>query len=172
MSDRVAILDGGELQQIGTPDEIYNEPLNLFVADFIGSPSMNTFDVEFVGDSLVGPDFEYELSEEYVERVSEYVEEGDQLVLGIRPEDIYLADSPGKNTIEAYLDVLEPVGSDNYLYVRMEGIDECRVRVPGDVKPAENEEVTIAFDEEDIHLFRKTDGRNILVDEERAKVPA
>ncbi|WP_224337649.1 ABC transporter ATP-binding protein [Haloprofundus halobius] len=170
MSDRVAIFDMGEIQQVGTPDEIYNHPANLFVADFIGSPSMNTFNVLFDGSTLVGPDFEYELSSEIANRVRQYVDDGDELVMGIRPEDIYLADGSGPNDISAYLDVLEPVGSDNYLYFQV-GDDECRVRVPGDVKPEENKEVFITFDEENLHLFHPEDGTNILTETQRTAQP-
>ncbi|WP_129115430.1 ABC transporter ATP-binding protein [Halegenticoccus tardaugens] len=170
MSDRVAIFDMGEIQQVGTPDEIYNHPTNLFVADFIGSPSMNTFNVLFNGSTLVGPDFEYELSSEIINRVRQYVDDGDELVMGIRPEDIYLADGSGPNDISAYLDVLEPVGSDNYLYFQV-GDDECRVRVPGDVKPEENKEVFITFDEENLHLFHPEDGTNILAEAQRTAQP-
>jgi multiple sugar transport system ATP-binding protein len=165
MSDRVAILDQGEVQQIGTPDEIYNEPKNLFVADFVGSPAMNTFDVTFDGTTLTAADFEYELSDERAERVRERVGEDASLVLGIRPEDIYIAEEGAENAIETKLDVLEPVGSDNYLYLEMEGVEECRVRVPGDVKPEENDALTVSFDEDDVHLFRKSDGENILAEE-------
>jgi len=165
MSDRVAILDQGEVQQIGTPDEIYNEPKNLFVADFVGSPAMNTFDVTFDGTTLTAADFEYELSDERAERVRERVGEDAPLVLGIRPEDIYVTEAGAQNAIETTLDVLEPVGSDNYLYLEMEGVEECRVRVPGDVKPKENDALTVSFDEDDVHLFRKSDGENILAEE-------
>jgi multiple sugar transport system ATP-binding protein len=167
MSDRVAIFYMGEIQQVGTPDEIYSHPANLFVADFIGSPSMNTFDFSFSGSTLVGPDFEYELPPEVVNRVSQYA---DELVFGIRPEGKHLADGSGTNDVSAYVDVLEPVASDNYLYFQI-GDDECRVRVPGDVKPQENEEVFIAFDEEDIHLFHPGDGTNILAESQRTAQP-
>ncbi|WP_123535594.1 ABC transporter ATP-binding protein [Halosimplex salinum] len=167
MSDRIVVLDAGQIQQVGTPDEIYNEPVNLFVADFVGSPSMNTFDVKLDGNTLVGDAFEYTLSNEYVERVKEYASEGEPLVLGIRPENIVLTDDPSENTIQAHLDVREPVGSDNYLYLTM-GDDECRVRVPGDVKPEEGTDVTIRFDESNLHLFREKTGRNVLADIEQA----
>ncbi|MBP2252363.1 multiple sugar transport system ATP-binding protein [Halarchaeum solikamskense] len=165
MSDRVAILNHGEVQQIGTPDEIYNEPKNLFVADFVGSPAMNTFDVTFDGTTLTATDFEYELSSTRAERVRERAGDDASLVLGIRPEDIHIAEADAENAIETILDVREPVGSDNYLYLEMEGVEECRVRVPGDVKPREGEALTVSFDEDDIHLFRASDGENILAEE-------
>lgn len=168
MSDRVTVFDGGEIQQVGTPDEIYHQPANLFVADFIGSPAMNTFDVTFQDSTLIGEDFEYQLSKENTQHVRQYASDGDSLVLGIRPENIYLADADTKNSIEAYLDVLEPVGSDNYLYFQI-GDKECRVRVPGAVKPDINQQLTIAFDEDDMHLFHPDDGINILAETEWAQ---
>ena len=163
MSDRVTVFDGGEIQQVGTPDEIYHQPANLFVADFIGSPAMNTFDVSVQGSTLVASDFEYQLSEETTDHVRQYVDDGDSLVLGIRPENIHLVEANTDNSISAYLDVLEPVGSDNYLYLEIGG-KECRVRVPGEVKPDINQQITIGFSEEDMHLFHPSDGTNILAE--------
>lgn len=163
MSDRIVILDQGTIQQVGPPEVIYEQPVNLFVADFIGSPSMNTFEVELDGDTLRGDAFSYELSSEHLERVNKHADDGDELILGIRPEDIEIVDEPGRNAIQAHLDVLEPVGSDNFLYLRL-GDEECRVRVPGGVKPTEGEDLTIRFDEGSLHLFRQDTGRNILVD--------
>ena len=153
--------DQEEIQQVGTPDQIYNSPANLFVANFIGSPSMNQLPVRLNGERVVGEGFEYHLSDEHLEQIREYVSDGEQLVLGVRPENIRLADSPGENTIEAHLDVREPVGSDNYLYLTM-GEEECRVRVPGDVKPEEGTDVLIEFDDSNLHLFREETGENIL----------
>ena len=127
MSDRVTVFDGGEIQQVGTPDEIYHQPANLFVADFIGSPAMNTFDVSVQGSTLVASDFEYQLSEETTDHVRQYVDDGDSLVLGIRPENIHLVEANTDNSISAYLDVLEPVGSDNYLYLEIGGSDGTNI---------------------------------------------
>ena len=170
MSDRVTVFDGGEIQQVGTPDEIYHQPTNLFVADFIGSPAMNSFNVTVQGSTVVASDFEYHLSKESTEHVHQYVNDGDSLVLGVRPENIYLAEADTSNSIPAYLDVLEPVGSDNYLYLQIGG-EECRVRVPGEVKPEVNQQVTIAFDETDMHLFHPNDGTNILAEAKQARTP-
>ncbi|WP_416841780.1 ABC transporter ATP-binding protein [Haloferax sp. DFSO52] len=161
MSDRIVVMNEGDVQQVGTPDEIYNEPTNLFVADFVGSPAMNMFDVQIDGSTLTGSSFTYSLSDERRKQVREHVDDGDKLVLGIRPEDIKLVDSSGQNTVQAYLDILEPVGSDNYLYLEI-GDNECRVRVAGNEKPTEGETVSLKFDEDDIHLFRRDDGVNIL----------
>ncbi|MFK5604983.1 sugar ABC transporter ATP-binding protein [Haloferax sp. Atlit-47N] len=165
MSDRIAVVDGGELQQIGTPEEIYNEPRNLFVGDFVGNPPMNQFEVRLSGTSLVADGFSYDLSERVLEHIKQYADGVDEFVLGIRPENITLTDSDEPNAVRAFLDVREPVGSDNYLHFDIEG-EECWVRVPGDVKPDTNQELSLAFDEERLHLFRQSDGINILAQEE------
>lgn len=159
MSDRVVILDGGELQQVGTPETVYNEPMNRFVADFIGSPSMNFFEVRQEERRLVGDAFEYPLSDELIDRLSS---ETDQLTLGIRPENIRISETPTDRSISASVVVVEPVGSDNYVYLTI-GDDECTVRVPAHVKPEEHDDVELVFDEKHMHLFDRNNGDNLLV---------
>lgn len=161
MSDRIVILNHGELQQIGTPEEVYDEPANRFVADFIGSPAMNFFDVTFTDGRLVGEGFEYDLPDASVTRIETKATDSD-LELGIRPEDIEI-DTAAENTISARVDVVENAGSDNYLYLDVAG-QECRVRSPTDVKPAIGDTVTITFDPSNIHLFDRSSGENLLFD--------
>ncbi|WP_424004737.1 ABC transporter ATP-binding protein [Haloarcula salina] len=161
MSDRIIVLNEGEIQQIGTPEEIYGEPANQFVADFVGSPSMNTFPVELRDDVLVGTAFEYTLPETYRERVSKRASDGEELVLGIRPEHVDVVETGGQNTIRASLDVREPVGSDNFLYLSV-GDEECCVRVSGERQPEEGTTLTMRFDPSHLHLFERDSGRNLL----------
>mgnify|MGYP000624967227 CR=1 FL=1 len=168
MSDRIAVVNGGQLQQIGTPEEIYDEPRNLFVGDFVGSPPMNQFHVRLDGSTLVGNGFTYEVSDAISERIDQYAQGVDEFVLGIRPENITIVDDDHPNSIRAYLDVREPVGSDNYLHMDIDG-EECWVRVPGDVKPETNQNLALEFDEERLHLFRQSDGINILAADEPTK---
>ncbi|RLM52670.1 ABC transporter ATP-binding protein, partial [Halorubrum sp. Atlit-26R] len=89
MGDRIAILDGGELQQIATPLECYHEPANQFVASFLGEPSMNFFDVTREGDRLVGDSFEYPVGAEIRDDIGDVTD----LVLGIRPESVELVEA-------------------------------------------------------------------------------
>jgi len=161
MSDRIIVLNEGEIQQIGTPEEIYGEPANQFVADFVGSPSMNTFPVELRDDVLVGTAFDYTLPETYRDRVSKRASDGDRLVLGIRPEHVDVVEAAGENTVRANLDVREPVGSDNFLYLSV-GDEECCVRVSGERQPEEGSTLTIRFDPSHLHLFQQDSGRNLL----------
>ena len=154
MADRIVILNNGRLQQVGTPKEVYYQPTNVFVADFIGSPSMNFFDVRLERDGdvarLATDAFTYEVSNEILENVEG---SGDEFILGVRPEDIHVDPSvqPGKS-IQAPVDVVEVIGSDNFIYAEVGG-DECRVRTPSHVEPNEDEVITLTFDEENLHLF-------------------
>ena len=157
MSDRIAILNNGELQQVGEPKEVYHQPTNLFVADFIGSPSMNFIDVELVEDDqggtlTNGKSFSYSLSEEFVDNLRE-VSDTTELTFGIRPEDITVDnDAPEGKGVEARVDVVEVIGSDNFIYLELDG-KEFRVRTPSYIEPAQDEIVKMTFDEQAIHLF-------------------
>jgi multiple sugar transport system ATP-binding protein len=114
MGDRIAVLDEGVLQQVGTPLECYHEPANRFVADFIGEPSMNFFDVEVQGDRLLADVLSYQLSTETRSVIGDRTE----LTLGIRPEDIELrTEATDAHDFETVVDVVEPTGDENNLYL-------------------------------------------------------
>lgn len=163
MGDRIAILNDGELQQIGTPDDVYHHPVNQFVAGFIGSPSMNFLQVRVTEQNemyrLIADgesSFDYSLHDETVERTR--ISEGDSLTIGVRPEAIQLpTESPtieqdSDRVQEAFLDVVEPMGSDNYLYLQV-GDNSWTARVDSSVKPVEGEAIQYAFDRAALHLF-------------------
>jgi multiple sugar transport system ATP-binding protein len=114
MGDRIAILDDGVLQQVGTPLECYHTPRNQFVAGFIGEPSMNFFDVEVQGDRLLADVLSYQLSTETRSVIGDRTE----LTLGIRPEDIELrTEATDAHDFETVVDVVEPTGDENNLYL-------------------------------------------------------
>ncbi|MFB6218195.1 MAG: ABC transporter ATP-binding protein [Halobacteriaceae archaeon] len=114
MADRIAILNDGELQQIGTPLECYYQPANQFVAGFIGEPSMNFHRCTRDGDTLDCGGFEYRLSEEAVADLGDTTD----VTLGIRPEHVEVdpADTEA-NDIEARVDVVEPFGKEQNFYL-------------------------------------------------------
>ncbi|MFP9059325.1 ABC transporter ATP-binding protein [Natrialbaceae archaeon A-chndr2] len=172
MGDKIVILEDGELQQIGAPTHVYENPSNEFVGGFVGSPSMNFMDVvaRASGNSLVltdGEDFRYSLSREYADNI--VVEDGQEVTLGIRPEDIYPAE-PSEDGIQTRVDVLEPVGSDNYLYLEIQ--EGFIARVNADVKPGIGDPIEITFDESKIRLFDADTGVSLLeADEAEAPAP-
>ncbi|MCU4801953.1 sn-glycerol-3-phosphate ABC transporter ATP-binding protein UgpC [Halobacteria archaeon HArc-gm2] len=168
MSDRIAILDGGELQQVGTPMECYHEPANVFVAGFIGEPSMNFFDVTNEGDVLVGEDFRYPVSEAAAAAVQGH----DDLVLGIRPENIEIVEDPvADDVLPAVVDVVEPHGNENAVHLRFadqDGGTRFTATVGGMRSLSGGQEVGVRFPEDALHLFDGHSGdalRNRIVED-------
>ncbi|RBI59032.1 sugar ABC transporter ATP-binding protein [halophilic archaeon] len=196
MGDRIAILNDGKLQQVGTPIEAYHRPANRFVAGFIGEPSMNFFETTLEGDTLVGEHFEYPLSSE-----SRSALEGvKRVTLGVRPEDVEIvpdgSDDPGRSDRESdghdfrtVVDVVEPMGNENNVYLRFatvrdEGLtvegratEERRTFVVtlGGMRTVEaGEEVVARIPEEAIHLFDAETGealRNRVLDTSGVSIP-
>ena len=156
MGDRVAILDGGELQQVGTPNEVYDRPANRFVAEFIGEPSMNFLDVELDREGRLvhagGDALSYSLDDRTVERLP--IEPGQSLTLGVRPQDVSVEIDPadlGANAQTATVDVVEHMGSDNFLYLRLDG-DVWTART-GRIEPDPGSQIGFGFDDAAVHLF-------------------
>ncbi|GGN88891.1 MULTISPECIES: ABC transporter ATP-binding protein [Haloarcula] len=160
MSDRVAILNDGILQQCATPLECYHQPNNLFVAGFIGEPSMNFFDAERQGSTLVTDDFEYELSEETISSLGGETD----LVFGIRPEDVTLKSAVESNhDYRTVVDVVEPMGDENVVHLVFEGNevseDDLFTAVLDGMKSVDAKQNLVAeFPEEAIHLFDRKSG--------------
>ncbi|SFR64089.1 ABC transporter ATP-binding protein [Halogeometricum limi] len=157
MGDRIVILDGGELQQIGTPLECYYEPNNRFVAGFIGSPSMNFFDVEYSDGTLVHDSFECDLSEETREQLAGH--EG-ALTLGVRPESFDVRGERGPETIAAPVTVTEPMGETTYVYVDI-GDQQYTVTLTGERVAETGTTLELAIPEEKMHLFDAKTGEAV-----------
>ncbi|ELZ49102.1 ABC transporter [Halorubrum distributum JCM 9100] len=160
MGDRIAILDGGELQQVATPLECYHEPANQFVASFLGEPSMNFFDVTLEGNRLVGDAFEYPIRED----VRADLGDATDLVLGIRPEAVELVDKAGDHEFETTVDVVEPMGDENTVYLHFdpdadpENASALVATIDGFNRVSEGDTVTARIPEDAIHLFDRRTG--------------
>lgn len=158
MGDRIAILNGGTLQQIGAPLKCYNSPANQFVAGFIGSPSMNFLSVEQSENSLVHDEFKYQLSSGMVDKIDS--SSGDEITLGIRPTDIQPARSENANPITVTVDVTEPIGDTSYIYFEL-GETACTASIPENLRVTPGEQLTIEFPKEYVYLFDSTSGKSI-----------
>ncbi|WP_128906677.1 ABC transporter ATP-binding protein [Halorubrum amylolyticum] len=156
MGDRIAILNDGELQQVAEPEICYSEPNNRFVAGFIGSPSMNFFEVAVES----APDGVHVEGESFRTDLNVSLATG-RYTLGVRPEDLRLADGAGR--IPADVDVVEPMGADNYLYLNPPTDDDTEkeiiARVDSEYSPDTGERIDLDFDIEDIHFFDETGDR-------------
>ncbi len=166
MGDRMVILNQGVLQQSGPPTDVYENPVNRFVGGFVGSPSMNFVDVgvERVDGRvrLAGTNgqFQFDLSSSYVERHTDDLT-ADRYTLGIRPENVSVDDGTVPNTVTGTVEVVEPVGSDNYLHVDV--AEDFIARVESTVDPEPGARVTLAFSEEDLHLFDPETGNDVFL---------
>ena len=162
MGDRIVVMKDGYIQQIDTPTNLYNDPVNQFVAGFIGSPQMNFIDCKVVKD---GDDVKLEfgshsvkLSEGKAEKIVEGGYIGKDVVLGIRPEDIkdeeiFVADG-GDNVLDATVKVYEMLGAEVFLYFTVEGHD-ITVRVNPRTTARPGDTIKIALDTSKIHVFDK-----------------
>ncbi|TVY10321.1 ABC transporter ATP-binding protein [Paenibacillus cremeus] len=171
MGDRIVVMDKGIIQQAATPEEIYNFPLNMFVAGFIGSPSMNFITGSFAdqGGSLYfkasGVNVEVPEGKAKVLRDKGYV--GKEVVIGIRPEDfheeaIFMEASP--NTIvNAHIEVAENLGHEMFLYLTGLGNQSVVARVDGRSGMKEGTNVKLAVDMNKVHFFDKETTNSILV---------
>ncbi|GCA99304.1 ABC transporter ATP-binding protein [Mycolicibacterium sp. NCC-Tsukiji] len=126
LGDRVVVMSGGVAQQVGTPDELYNEPANLFVAGFIGSPSMNFFPATRTDVGVQLPFGEVTLSDEARAALDQQRPSAD-LIAGVRPEqfdDASVIDAYARIqslTFEVDAELVESLGADKYVHFRLEG---------------------------------------------------
>ena len=142
MADKIVVMKGGLIQQIGSPLTLYNEPANRFVAGFIGSPPMNFCNVTIKeeGGKLIADEgsFTIEITGRYAGSLKNYV--GKDVTFGIRPEDLHAIGSREASVITAKAEVVEPLGAETHLYIRTDK-HSLIAKVPPTVHPAVGDEV-------------------------------
>ena len=163
LGDRIVIMKDGYIQQIGTPQEVFNHPANLFVAGFIGMPVMNFFDANLVREGqkcFVEVDgIKVELSPDKEERMLKNDVQSQPVTLGVRPEHTDVADSG----IKATVDVAEMMGSSVHLHVNADGRDVIIIVPTIDMKGNYNigDTVHFSFDGKVAHVFSKETEKNL-----------
>ena len=167
LGDRIVIMKDGFIQQIGTPQEVFNHPYNLFVATFIGAPQMNLFDAKLLKKdgkysvSLHG--HEVELSAEKQAALTANKVEEQNITLGVRPEHIIITDAG----IDSKIDVHELMGSSVHLHLNTYGKDIVAVVSTMDMTEAEvagmksGTDITFTFGGHNCHVFNKETGINL-----------
>ncbi len=164
MGDRVTVMNQGLLQQIGSPDEIYNRPTNTFVAGFMGSPPMNFVDTSFVemdgGYGLDGGTFRLKLPKALGKLVKEGKSDS-EVVLGFRPESVSIHDKAVANSIEMELYIYEPLGSEVVADLKL-GESLIKAIAPPTFKMALGKKLWIALGMDRIHVFDKKTEKAIV----------
>ena len=173
LGDRIVIMKDGFIKQVGTPDEVFDTPKNLFVAEFIGAPKMNTFETDLIkenGEYYVTPfGAKLKVTGHKGELLKEKGIESRRVILGVRPEHVVLGDQP--TDIKAKILVNEMMGSEIHLHVVVPSYDnsELIVRVPTiDLTKeqrhelAPGKEIRITFKGDVMHFFDPETEENIL----------
>jgi multiple sugar transport system ATP-binding protein len=152
MGERIAVMSNGVLQQVGTPPELYEHPVNVFVAAFIGSPAMNFATAKAEDGALRLGNVRLELSGRPAQAAQQ--RRGKDLLIGFRPEDLQLDGHPGSGAIQlpAKVDVVEYLGHEELLHAEAEG-HEIVALVPSDKKVRVGDEVQFAVPFDKLHVF-------------------
>ncbi len=150
MGDRITVLNAGQIQQLGSPLDLYNHPANRFVAEFIGSPPMNFLEVAVTAPLMLQhPQFRLNLPPAWATVLSAYA--GRSVVLGIRPEHLRLSQAAPEN-LQVRVALVEALGNDTYLSVTLAGLP-LQVRIDPDRTVQPGEDLWLAIMPEKIHLF-------------------
>ena len=168
LADRIVIMSAtknpagtgtiGRVEQIGTPQEVYKNPVNKFVAGFIGSPAMNFINVKLIGDHIVGDAFNLKVPEGALKVLKEKGYDGKELIFGIRPEDVnteaaFLETFP-ESVVKATISVSELLGSESHLYCQV-GDNEFIAKVDARDYLGTGETIELGFDLNKAHFFDK-----------------
>ena len=174
LGDRIVIMKDGFIQQVGTPTEVFDMPGNLFVAEFIGAPKMNTFKTNLIienGKYYVTPyGAKIEVTGKKAQMLREKKVASQEIVLGVRPEHVTLAQANDPAAIPCTIKVNEMMGSELHLHVVEENGDKLIVRIPTISLEDEQRKtmcygskLNITFEGKVMHFFDAETGVNLLV---------
>jgi multiple sugar transport system ATP-binding protein len=144
LGDSMAVMKEGIVQQLGSPDEIYHDPANLFVARFMGSPPMNILNGEVLSNARTKLPLNENINQE-------------EIYLGIRPEHLQITD-PEKGILKGKLNLISSQGSETLVYISVEG-QEITAKLVTGIPFRENQEVGIDFNWQKTFLFGRADGK-------------
>jgi len=165
MADKIAIMNQGVLQQVGTAFEVFNNPSNLFVAGFIGSPPMNFINCTLKEENgsyyLDAGAFTVSISASLGKIISEKASSS-EIILGVRPEDVIIEEKPvAKDLIRAEVYVTEPMGSEIVIDLKVNN-EIIKVKTLKEFKLNIGDEVWIKFSEDKIHVFDRITEKTIV----------
>lgn len=169
LGTRIVVMKDGIVQQVDTPQHLYNHPVNIFVAGFIGSPQMNFIDVKVLDNNgKITLKFEEDtipLNEEHSKILKEKGYIGKDVVMGIRPENIddneEFIEKHNDSVIEAKVTVTELMGAETYLYLT-KGKANFTAKVDGSTKSRIGDTIRIAFNNNKIHVFDKETEQTVI----------
>ena len=149
LADRLAVINNGLIEQLGTPIEIYNNPKSMFVAGFIGSPQMNFLEGELKNKTLTSEGFE-------INNVTS--DFNGPVILGIRPEHM---SQTGKGLINLSVDLVEQLGSDNLIYGEIKNKKDFCFRCPGSQIIKKGSKLSLNINDNNYYVFDKSNGNRV-----------
>ena len=173
MGTRIVVMKDGFVQQIGAPQELYDYPINTFVAGFIGTPQMNFFDGRITPDGKItfANNQTIKLSKEALANFDEAkIGQGLDIVMGIRPGDLKVLDAPNDMSVSARVEVIEALGNETIIYANLDknadgSIEKSPTSIVASAKlkknPERRSEIILGLDEEAIHIFDRETERSI-----------
>jgi multiple sugar transport system ATP-binding protein len=160
LADRIVVMKEGQIQQVGTPDEVYDRPSNMFVASFLGNPPINYLEGA-MEDEAGTPVFRYGSLRISLPAGKLRGVTAAPVMLGIRPEDVLRESAPGWPVLTGVVDSVLPVGSDRFLGLKLEGSDVF-VRVDKETHHVLGQRVSFGLRPERLHLFDKASGASLF----------
>ena len=159
MGDRIAIMDRGQIQQVAKPLEVYNNPANLFVAGFVGSPPMNFLPVKWLGNATLShPQFELHLDQYWSKLLLQ--NNARSLVLGVRPQHFIITE-PESSDLTVKVDAVEALGNETYIYASLNKQTQLTISTFSDRLIAPGEVLPLKLNVDKIHLFASATGKSL-----------
>ena len=171
LGDRIVIMRDGYIQQIGTPQDVFDNPANLFVAGFIGTPMMNFFDAKLEKDgngyyvTVAGARMELPADKQDVLKKKNTAPQ--DITLGVRPDHVSLCDANAKHALSATVDVTELMGATIHMHVNVAGKDAIIILPTMDLTGEQKNlsygaKINVTFRGDVIHMFSKSDEKSLL----------
>ena len=173
MGTRIVVMKDGFVQQIGAPQELYDHPINTFVAGFIGTPQMNFFDGHITADGTItfANNQKVKLSAAALANFDEKkIGNGLDIIMGVRPGDLKVLDAETDMSVTARVEVIEALGNETIIYANLdknaaEGLEKTPTSIVAAAKlkqnPTRKSEIILGIDEEAIHIFDRETERSI-----------
>ena len=173
MGTRIVVMKDGFVQQIGAPQELYDHPINTFVAGFIGTPQMNFFDGRITPDGKItfANNQTIKLSKEALDNFDvSKIGNGLNIIMGIRPGDLKILDAETDTSVKARVEVVEALGNESIIYANLDlnaedSLEKSATSIVASAKlkknPARKSEIILGLDEEAIHIFDRETEKSI-----------
>ena len=156
LADKIVIMREGHVEQVGTPEEVYNHPETAFVATFIGTPAMNMIEAHVSKGRLIANELTLAVPEHFANQVAE----GQNVMIGIRPIGLHLTDAGEEDAMKAQVEVTEYLGNEALLNLHV-GSHEMVAEVPAAKRVAAGTNVYVRVNTHDMHMFDSKTGKTL-----------